>query len=189
MKDLKSALLFLLVCTVLLGGIYPLLTTAMAALLFPRQAAGSLLTAADGRVVGSALLGQPFDEPGYFHCRPSATGGHPYNLQASGGSNLGPTNPVFLKLVAARVAAFRASYPGPAMPSDMALASASGLDPHISPTAAGAQAVTVAKARGLKEEEVRKLVEARTEDRQWGILGEPRVNVLRLNLDLDRLRL
>lgn len=185
MKDIKSALLLLFVFTVLLGGVYPLAVTGLAHLLFPGQAAGSLLAGGDGRVVGSALIGQPFSGPAYFHSRPSATPGRPYNGLASGGSNLGPTNPELLRQVAARVEAFRANHAEASVPADLVLASASGLDPHITPGAALAQLPTVALARGLEEERLRQLVARHTEDRQWGILGEPRVNVLALNLDLD----
>lgn len=188
MKDIKSALLLLFFFTVLLGGVYPLAVTGLAHLLFPSQAAGSLLAGSDGRVVGSALIGQPFSGPAYFHSRPSATPGRQYNGLASGGSNLGPTNPELLCQVAARVEAFRANHAEVGVPADLVLASASGLDPHITPAAALAQLPTVARARGLEEERLRQLVARHTEDRQWGILGEPRVNVLALNLDLDTLQ-
>lgn len=188
MKDLKSAMLFLLLCTLLLGGVYPLLTGALASLIFPRQAAGSLLKDKDGRFTGSTLIGQLFTGPRYFHSRPSATGSYPYNASASGGSNLGPTNPVLLKQVADRIKTFRADYPGNAVPADLVLASASGLDPHITPAAALTQVTEVAAARGINKDELRQLVTSHIEDRLWGILGEPRVNVLALNLDLDNLR-
>ncbi len=187
MKDLKSAMLFLLVSTLLLGGGYPLLTGAMASLLFPRQASGSILTDRENRCIGSALIGQPFAGHRYFHSRPSATGGHPYNALASGGSNLGPTNPAFLQQVANRIEAYRAAYLGVAVPADLMLASASGLDPHITPAAALAQVTEVAATRRMDKDALRRLVAFHVEDRQWGFLGEPRVNVLALNLDLDKL--
>jgi potassium-transporting ATPase KdpC subunit len=174
----------------LLGGIaYPLAVTGAAQALFPAQANGSLLEAR-GRRVGSSLIGQTFAEPRHFWGRPSATGPAPYNASASTGSNLGPTNPALLRAVRERVAALRAADPGNALPVpiDLVTASGSGLDPHVSPAAALYQVGRVARVRGLPEARVRALVESVVEGRTFGALGEPRVNVLRLNLALDGLR-
>jgi K+-transporting ATPase ATPase C chain len=178
----------LLVLSVLTGLAYPLLVTGLARLFFPWEAEGSLISAG-GRVVGSALVGQPFTDPKYFWGRPSATSPQPYNAAASAGSNLGPTNPALEEAVQARIAALRAADPDnpAAVPVDLVTASASGLDPHISPAAAFYQAGRVAKARGVPPESLLRLVQHHIEDRQLGFLGEPRVNVLRLNLDLDGL--
>jgi K+-transporting ATPase ATPase C chain len=160
----------------------------MAQLFFPEQANGSLIVH-NGKVIGSKLIGQYFDKPEYFWSRPSATSPFPYNAAASGGSNLGPTNPALIEAVKARVAAFRAADPGnaPPIPVDLVTASGSGLDPHISPAAALYQVKRVARARGLDESTVQTLVTQHTEGRQFGLLGEPRVNVLELNLALDAL--
>jgi K+-transporting ATPase ATPase C chain len=168
------------------GVAYPVLVTGVAQLVFPRQANGSLLVK-DGKVAGSSLIGQPFDDPKYFWGRPSATSPFPYNAGASSGSNQGPTNPALIEAVRGRVAALRAADPGnaAAVPVDLVTASASGLDPHISPAAALYQAGRVARARGLDESRVRELVERHVEGRQLGFLGEPRVNVLLLNFALD----
>lgn len=174
--------------TVLTGLVYPLAMTGLCQWLFPRQANGSLLRA-EGRVVGSALLGQNFTAPQYFHPRPSAAG-NGYDGLASGGSNLGPLNPQLTDRVAAAVKEFRRENPqfrGP-IPADLPTTSASGLDPDISPAAAGAQAARVARARGLSPAVVRELIRLHTEGRAWGLWGEPRVNVLELNLALDRVR-
>ena len=188
MNDLQCALRLFVLFTVLCGGLYPAAVTGFARLLFPEQADGSLLTDGDGRVTGSRLLGQHFSAAGSFWPRPSATAEFSYNPLASGGSNAGPTNPEYLKTVAARVQVYRdAGVTGP-LPAELVQASASGLDPHISPAAALAQVSRVARARGLDEETVRQLVTARSEGRQFGILGAPRVNVLLLNLDLERLQ-
>lgn len=187
MKDqLRPALTMLIVLTVLTGLIYPLAVTGLAQLFFPHQANGSLIVR-EGKVMGSKLIGQYFDEPEYFWSRPSATAPFPYNAAASGGSNLGPTNPVLLDAVKVRVTALRAVDPGNALPIpvDLVTASGSGLDPHISPAAALYQAKRVARARGLDENIVLTLVSKHTEGRQFGLLGEPRVNVLMLNLALD----
>ncbi|MBI5141839.1 MAG: potassium-transporting ATPase subunit KdpC [Nitrospirae bacterium] len=194
MNDLKPAILTCLVFTILLGGVYPAAVTAISHAMFPYQAAGSFLTGGTGRITGSALIGQQFSDPKYFHSRPSATAGFAYNPLASGGSNLGPTNPDFLKQVGDRVAALRESgisggTPDDLVPADLALASASGLDPHISPEAALAQIRRVAKARGMTEDALKRLVNARVQDRDFGILGSPRVNVLELNMELDKLSL
>ncbi|HEX5327953.1 MAG TPA: potassium-transporting ATPase subunit KdpC [Acetobacteraceae bacterium] len=177
----------LLVCFTLLTGVaYPLLVTGLAQALFPRRANGSLIVH-DGRVAGSALIGQPFGDPAYFWGRPSATAPFPYNAASSGGSNLGPTNPALVAAVKARVAALRAADPGNTapVPADLVTTSASGLDPDISPAAADYQVQRVARARGLAPEVVRRLVAEHTKPRQLGIFGEPRVNVLQLNLALD----
>ena len=189
MKDLiRPALTMLLILTVLTGLVYPLAITGMAQLFFPEQANGSLIVH-NGKVIGSKLIGQYFDKPEYFWSRPSATSPFPYNAAASGGSNLGPTNPALIEAVKARVAAFRAADPGnaPPIPVDLVTASGSGLDPHISPAAALYQVKRVARARGLDESTVQRLVTQHTEGRQFGLLGEPRVNVLELNLALDAL--
>jgi K+-transporting ATPase ATPase C chain len=185
MKELKPAILMLIAFTVICGGIYPAVVTGIAKTLFKGKAAGSLITDKSGKVVGSRLIGQPFSDPKYFWPRPSATAEFAYNPAASGGSNSGPTNPAYLETVADRVKNLRdAGLPGP-VPAELVQASASGLDPHITPEAAKAQVPRVARARGMSEEEAAKLVDAVTEDRQLGFLGEPRVNVLELNLRLN----
>lgn len=185
---LKPALLMLLVLTFVTGVVYPLLVTGIAQLVFAKQANGSLLYQNE-ELAGSALIGQPFDDPKYFWSRPSATGQFPYNAAASSGSNLGPTNEALLKAVEARVQALRQADPENALPVpvDLVTASGSGLDPHISPAAAYYQVTRVARARRLEENAIRQLVEQNTEDRQWGFLGEPRVHVLELNLALEAL--
>jgi len=190
MKDqIRPALMMLLILTVLTGLVYPLAVTGLAQLLFPHQANGSLILR-DGKVVGSQLIGQYFDKPGYFWGRPSATAPFPYNAAASGGSNLGPTNPALIESVKARVEALRVADPGNNLPIpvDLVTASGSGLDPHISPAAALYQVKRVARARGLDENTVQTLVAQHTEGRQFGLLGEQRVNVLQLNLALDMLK-
>lgn len=187
MKDLvRPALTMLLILTVLTGLFYPLAVTGLAQLFFPDQANGSLIVR-DGKVIGSKLIGQYFDKPEYFWSRPSATALFPYNAAASGGSNLGPTNPALIEEVKARVAALRAADPGndSPIPVDLVTSSGSGLDPHISPAAAIYQVKRVARARGLDESTVQTLVTQHTEGRQFGLLGERRVNVLQLNLALD----
>jgi K+-transporting ATPase ATPase C chain len=186
-QHLRPTLVSLVVLTVVTGVAYPLVVTAIAQLVFPRQANGSLIVK-DGKVVGSALIGQPFDDPKYFWGRPSATSPFAYNAASSAGSNLSPTNPVLVKSVQERVAALRAADPDNkvAVPVDLVTASASGLDPHISPAAAPYQVSRVAGARKLQPDLVREMVERHTEGRQLGFLGEPRVNVLALNLALDR---
>ena len=186
LKLLKPALLSLLLLTLITGGVYPALVTGLAQLLFPRQANGSLIVR-DGQAVGSELIGQPFADPAYFWGRPSATSPFPYNAAASSGSNLGSTNPALLEAVKGRIEALRQVDPAnPApIPADLVTASASGLDPHISPAAAFYQVARVAKARGLAAEQVKSLVAEYSEGRQWGFLGEPRVNVLKLNLALE----
>lgn len=188
-RPLRAALVIFLALSVLVGLLYPLATTGVARLLWPFQAGGSLLEQ-DGRVVGSALIGQSFTDPRYFWGRPSAIAPMPYNAAASGGSNLGPANPALAQAVRARIAALRAADPGnPApIPVDLATASGSGLDPHISPAAAGYQAARGARARGLPTATVEQLIARHTERPVPDILGEPVVNVLALNLALDRLR-
>lgn len=189
LKELKPALLMLLVLTLLTGAAYPALVTGIGQLLFGSEANGSLIEK-DGKVVGSALIGQPFSDPKYFWGRPSATAPVPYNAGASSGSNQGPVNPALEEAVQARVAALKAADPSQTapIPVDLVTASASGLDPHISPAAALWQVQRVARLRGLAPDALRRLVEAHTEGRQFGFLGEPRVNVLTLNLALDEAR-
>jgi K+-transporting ATPase ATPase C chain len=186
---LRPALTLLLLLTVLTGIVYPLVVTAVARLLFPDQAAGSLVHRG-GQSIGSALIGQSFTDPRHFWGRPSATTPQPYNGTASGGSNLGPLNPALTDAIRARIAALRAADPGNSapVPVDLVTASASGLDPHISVAAAAYQAARVARARGLAIERVQALIAAHAEGRLVGLIGEPRVNVLELNLALDALK-
>src|SRR5436309_16051062 len=185
-EHLRPALVILLLMTLITGVGYPLVVTGIAQALFPAQANGSLIVK-DGKPVGSTLIGQPFDDPKYFWSRPSATSPFADNAGSSSGSNLSPTNPDLVKAVQGRVDALRAADPGNTapVPVDLATASASGLDPHVSPAAALYQVARVAKARKLDPQAVRQLVEQHTEERFLGLLGEPRVNVLGLNLALD----
>ncbi|MFZ1937092.1 MAG: potassium-transporting ATPase subunit KdpC [Thermoguttaceae bacterium] len=189
LKQLKQATLLFLVLSILTGIIYPLAITVVAQLAFPKQANGSLIYR-DGRPVASALIGQPFTDAKYFWSRPSATSPMPYNAESSNGSNLGPTNPDLTKAVRQRIAALKKVDPDndAPIPVDLVTSSASGLDPDISPAAAEYQVARVAKARGLDVAVVRQLVAKHTEGRTLGLLGEPRVNVVELNLDLDNLR-
>jgi len=186
---LRPAGVLLTALTVLTGGLYPLIVTGIGRALFPAAAAGSILER-DGHALGSSLIGQSFTDPGHFWSRPSATTPQPYNGSASTGSNLGPLNPALLGALKARLAALHAADPGNAapVPADLVTASASGLDPHISLAAAYYQAARVARARGLDDGRVRALIAAHGEGRLFGILGEPRVNVLELNLAVDALK-
>jgi len=185
MKNLITAVLMTVVTTLLLGLAYPLVITGLAQVIFPDNANGQLIYAANGTVIGSRLLGQPFSSPGYFRSRPSAAGTSGYDASASSGSNLGPTNQKLIERVKADVAKLQAMNPGNPVPVDLVTTSGSGLDPHISPAAAEFQVPRVARERSMTEDDLRNLVTAHTEGRQFGFLGEPRVNVLELNIDLD----
>jgi len=194
-SQIRPALVSLLLLTLLTGLAYPLLVTGLAQVIFPHQANGSLIVQ-NGQVVGSALIGQAFDDPRYFWGRLSATGTFPYNafnaenLTASSGSNYGPLNPALLAMVQSRIDALKAADPNNTLPIpvDLVTASASGLDPHISPAAAAYQLDRVARARGLNTAVVKQLIDRHTQGRDLGVLGEPRVNVLELNLALDNLK-
>jgi K+-transporting ATPase ATPase C chain len=185
-EELRPAIVALVALSLVTGVAYPLLVTAIAQVAFPAEANGSLIER-DGKTLGSRLVGQPFSDPKYFWSRPSATAPVPYNAGASGGSNQGPVSPALADVVKARLAALRAADPQQTrpVPVDLVTASGSGLDPHISPAAADYQVPRVARVRGVSEEKLRALVAEHTEDRQLGILGEPRVNVLTLNLALE----
>jgi len=187
--SLRPLLVLFVALSLITGLVYPLVVTGLARSLFPWQAGGSLILQ-DGKPVGSALIGQNFADPGHFWGRLSATTPMPYNATSSGGSNLGPLNPALLDAVKARIEALRAADPGNTapVPVDLVTASGSGLDPDISPAAARYQVARVARARGLDAGRVQALVAAHTEGRVWGFIGEPRVNVLRLNLALDTLK-
>jgi K+-transporting ATPase ATPase C chain len=184
MKNFMTAVLMTIVTTVLLGVIYPLVVTGLAQVLFKDKANGQLIER-NGVVVGSRLIGQPFSSPGYFRSRPSAAGAVGYDAGASSGSNLGPTNKKLIDRVRADVENLQTENPGHPIPVDLVTTSGSGLDPHISPAAAEFQVPRVARERGVSVEQIRRVVAAHTEGRQFGFLGEPAVNVLELNLDLD----
>jgi len=185
-KHFKPAIILFVILTVFTGVIYPAVVTGLAQLLFPTQANGSLISDPSGKTTGSSLIGQPFSSPGNFWGRPSATVPFSYNAGASSGSNLGPTNPALIDTVKARIQVLKAADPDnkALIPVDLITASGSGLDPHISPAAADYQVNRIAKARNMKPEKLRAMIDANTEPRQWGFLGEPRVNVLTLNLAL-----
>jgi potassium-transporting ATPase KdpC subunit len=187
-RTIRNACMSLLVFTILTGIIYPLVVTGLAQTIFPDKANGSIITR-NGRPVGSAMIGQQFDAPKYFWGRPSATAPYPYNGGASSGSNYGPYHPDLMKAVQERMQALRDADIGSTakIPVDLVTSSGSGLDPHISPAAAAYQVQRVARNRGIDEAKIRTLVAQHTEGRQFGILGEPRVNVLKLNLALDEL--
>jgi potassium-transporting ATPase KdpC subunit len=187
--QLRPAIILIAIFTLLTGILYPLLITGIAQVIFPHQANGSLIVR-NGQVVGSDLIGQSFDDPRYFWSRPSATSPFPYNAAASSGSNLGPTNQALIEEVEARIATVKAADPtnNSPIPVDLVTSSGSGLDPNISVAAALYQIPRVAKARGLSEEVVRTLIDRFTVGRQFGVLGEPRVNVLELNLVLDGIK-
>jgi K+-transporting ATPase ATPase C chain len=182
-KHFVTSIMMTIVTTILLGLIYPLLMTGLTQLVFPRQANGSLITA-NGKIVGSHLIGQTFSSPGYFRSRPSAAG-NGYDAGNSSGSNLGPTNKMLVDRMAGDIQKAQAENPNTPVPMDLVTTSASGLDPHISPEAAAFQVPRIARERGISEADVSALVANHTEARQFGFLGEPRVNVLELNLDLD----
>jgi K+-transporting ATPase ATPase C chain len=182
-RNLAIAVLMTIVTTLLLGIAYPLAMTAVAQVVFPEKANGQLVERG-GRVIGSRIIGQPFSSPGYFHGRPSAAGTG-YDATASTGTNYGPTNKKLADMVKAAVEAARKENPEAPVPIDLVTSSASGLDPHLSPAAALFQVPRIARERGAREDELRALVATHVEGRQWGFLGEPRVNVLELNLSLD----
>lgn len=189
-KQIGSALVMLLIMTVLLGLVYPLAMTGLAQALMPFQANGSLVVQ-DGKPVGSRLIGQNFVSPAYFHGRPSAAGQDGYDAASSSGSNLGPTNKKLVDTVAENLKRVREENgltETARVPADLVTASGSGLDPDISPEAAHLQAERVAKERGLSVDAVRELIDAQAKPRQWGLFGEPRINVLELNMELDALK-
>jgi len=185
-KNLITSILYTVATTVLLGLLYPLLMTALSQVLAGDKANGQLIRR-DGAVIGSHILAQPFTGAAYFHPRPSAAGNNGYDASNSGGTNFGPTNQKLVDRVKSDVATLQMENPGKPVPVDLVTTSASGLDPHITPAAAEFQVPRVAKARGISEQKLRELVLRHTERRQFGFLGEPRVNVLELNLDIDAL--
>lgn len=187
-KNLITAILITIVTTVLFGLIYPLVITGLAQVIFPDKANGQLIKRADGTIIGSRIIGQPFTSAGYFHSRPSAAGTAGYDAGGSSGSNYGPTSQKLIDRVKGDVATLQAENPGKPIPVDLVTTSASGLDPHISPAAAEFQVPRIARERGMAEDEVRRIVALHTDGRQFGFFGEPVVNVLELNLDLDRLK-
>jgi K+-transporting ATPase ATPase C chain len=188
MKDIKPAILLFIIFTIICGGIYPAVVTGVAYAIFPKQAKGSFITDKSGKQLGSILIGQPFADAKYFWPRPSATSDFGFNAMASGGSNAGPTNPAYLQTVGDRVKVLRDTGVTGKVPADLVQASASGLDPHVKPESALLQVPRVAKARGVSEDTLVKAVAQATEGRQLGFLGEPRVNVLELNVKLDGLK-
>jgi len=185
MKNLTTAILMTIVTTILFGIIYPLAVTGVAQIIFPDKANGQIIKDKNGTAIGSRIIGQPFSSPGYFFSRPSAAGAVGYDAGASSGSNYGPTNQKLVDRVKADVEKRQSENPGTPVPIDLVTTSSSGLDPHISPAAAEFQIPRVARERGMTEDEVRQIVAAHTEGRQFGFLGEPTVNVLELNLDLN----
>jgi len=189
-KLIKPAVMMLLIWTLLTGVMYPALVTGLAHVLFPNQANGSILRDKQDKAVGSALIGQPFSDNSYFWGRPSATAPYPYNAGASSGSNLGPTNPALADAVKHRIEALQAADPEnkAPVPVDLVTASGSGLDPHISPAAAEFQIKRIANARHIDPKKLQEMVRMHTEGRQWGFLGEPRINVLTLNLALNAMQ-
>jgi K+-transporting ATPase ATPase C chain len=188
-RQLRPVFMVFLLLTVVTGIVYPLIVTGVAQFLFPEKANGSLIRG-EGGYAGSELIGQPFDDPKYFWGRLSATPDFPFNSASSAGSNLGPSNPALVEAVKTRMEALQKADPGNhfPIPIDLVTSSGSGLDPHISPAAAMYQIPRVVRARGVPEDQVRRLVEQFTEPRQWGFLGEPRVNVLKLNRALDHIQ-
>ena len=184
MKNLVTAILMTTVTTIFLGLVYPLVVTGLAQVIFPEKANGQLIER-NGQIIGSRIIGQPFSSPGYFRSRPSAAGAAGYDGTSSAGTNYGPTNKKLIDRVKADAEKMQQENPGMPVPVDMVTTSASGLDPHISPAAAEFQVPRVARERGVSEVQVRSIVQAHTQGRQLGLLGEPRVNVLELNLDLD----
>lgn len=187
MKNFVTAILMTIVTTILLGLVYPLVVTGLAQVMFKDKANGQLIER-NGQLVGSRIIGQPFSSPGYFRSRPSAAGAIGYDAGTSSGSNLGPTSQKLIDRVKTDVEKLQAENPGKPVPVDLVTTSASGLDPHISPAGAEFQVPRVARERGMTEDEARRVVAAFTESRQFGILGEPRVNVLLLNLKLDEIK-
>ncbi|MFN0111460.1 MAG: potassium-transporting ATPase subunit KdpC [Blastocatellia bacterium] len=187
MKNFVTAILMTAVTTILLGLVYPLVVTGLAQVMFKDKANGQLIER-NGQLVGSRIIGQPFSSPGYFRSRPSAAGAVGYDAGASSGSNLGPTSKKLIDRVKADTEKLQAENPGKPVPVDLATTSASGLDPHISPAGAEFQVPRVARERGMNEDQMRRIVAEFTEGRQFGLLGEPRVNVLLLNLKLDEIK-